>query len=71
MIRVDSDEQLGAQTIDVTSLAEIKNLVGVMHYGYQKYTILPDPDNKIVVSGLAKSNAASTGECNDSFRLPE
>ena len=55
MIRIDSDEQLGAQTIDVTSLAEIKNLVGVMHYGYQKYTILPDPDNKITVSGLKKS----------------
>ena len=54
-IRVDSDEQLGAQTIDVASLAEIKNLVGVMHYGYQKYTILPDPDDKIVVANLKKS----------------
>ncbi|MEO8072516.1 MAG: hypothetical protein ABI686_04645 [Acidobacteriota bacterium] len=54
-IRVDSDEQLGAQTIDVSSLAEIKNLVGVMHYGYQKYTILPDPDSKIVITNLKKS----------------
>ncbi|CAN5350512.1 hypothetical protein BH20ACI1_BH20ACI1_17800 [soil metagenome] len=54
-LRIDSDEQLGAQTIDVTSLAEIKNLVGIMHYGYQKYTILPDPDNKIVITGLKKS----------------
>ena len=54
-IRIDGDEQLGAQTIDVTSLAEIKNLVGVMHYGFQKYTILPDPDNKIIVSGLKKA----------------
>ena len=59
-IRVDSDGQLGAQTIDVTSLAEIKNLVGVMHYGYQKYTILPDADNKISVSGLKKSMPPQT-----------
>ena len=51
-LRIDSDEQLGAQTIDVTSRAEIKNLVGVMHYGYRKYTILPDATAKPEVSGL-------------------
>ncbi len=76
-LRIDSDEQLSAQTteikgkekqnkfelvlqtrtraIEVTSFAEIKNLVGVMHYGYQKYTILPDADNKAAISGLIKS----------------
>ncbi|MDQ6785729.1 MAG: hypothetical protein M3033_02765 [Acidobacteriota bacterium] len=54
-LRVDSDEQLGAQTIEVTSKAEIKNLVGVMHYGYQKYTILPDANSKPEISGLIKS----------------
>jgi predicted extracellular nuclease len=54
-LRVDSDEQLGAQAMNVTSRAEIKNLVGVMHYGYQKYTILPDADSKPVVSNLIKS----------------
>ncbi len=76
-LRIDSDEQLAAQTteisdkekqnkfelvlqtraptIEVTSFAEIKNLVGVMHYGYQKYTILPDADNKAAMSGLIKS----------------
>ncbi len=54
-IRIDSDEQLGAQAINVTSKAEIKNLVGVLHYGYQKYTILPDADNKPIVSNLIKS----------------
>lgn len=41
-IRVDSSEQLGAPTMDVSAKTEIKNLVGVLHYGYQKYTILPD-----------------------------
>lgn len=54
-LRIDSDEQLGAQTIEVTSKAEIKNLVGVMHYGYQKYTILPDANAKPEISNLIKA----------------
>lgn len=54
-IRIDSDEQLGAQAINVTSKAEIKNLVGVLNYGYQKYTILPDADSKPAISNLIKS----------------
>jgi len=54
-LRVDSDEQLGAQTMNVTTNAEIKNLVGVLHYGYQKYTILPDADGKPVISNLIRS----------------
>jgi len=54
-LRVDSDEQLGARTMNVTTKAEIKNLVGVLHYGYQKYTILPDADGKPVVSNLIRS----------------
>ncbi|MDQ2745959.1 MAG: hypothetical protein M3T96_01720, partial [Acidobacteriota bacterium] len=33
-LRVESAEQLGAQPIDVTAFAEIKNLTGVMHYAY-------------------------------------
>ncbi|HXH69008.1 MAG TPA: hypothetical protein VNI60_01540 [Pyrinomonadaceae bacterium] len=54
-LRIDSDEQLGAQAINVTSKAEIKNLAGVLHYGYQKYTILPDADGKPIVSNLIRS----------------
>jgi hypothetical protein len=54
-IRVDSDEQLGAQALNVTSKTEIKNLVGVLHYGYQKYTILPDADGKPAISNLVKA----------------
>ena len=42
-------------TIEVTSKAEIKNLVGVMHYGKQKYTILPDAGVKLEISNLIKS----------------
>ena len=44
-----------APTMNVTSKAEIKNLVGILHYGFQKYTILPDAGNKPIVSNLIKS----------------
>ncbi len=57
VLRIESSEQLGAQTIDVTKGAEIKNLSGVMHYNYGKYSILTDVDNKATVSGSIKSNA--------------
>jgi uncharacterized protein len=54
-IRVESTAQLGAQPIDVTSNAEIKNLTGVMNYGYRALTILVDADNKPVISNLLKA----------------
>ena len=56
-IRIDSSAQLGAQIIDVTSGAEIKNLSGIMYYDYGKYTILTDVDTKATVSGFVKSIA--------------
>ena len=56
-IRLDSQSQLGAQTIDVPSKAEIKNLSGVMHYAYQKYTILTDVANKATISNFIRSAA--------------
>ncbi len=54
-LRVESATQLGAQTIDVTSTAEIKNLTGVLHYAYRAYSILVDADNKPAVSNLVKA----------------
>lgn len=66
-LRIDSDAQAGeqnksqsaaqnrAQKMDVTARAEIKNLVGIMHYGFQKYTILPDANGKPIISNLVKS----------------
>jgi len=53
-IRVDSTEQLGARTIDVSAKTEIKNLVGVLHYGYQKYTLLPDAGGEPVIANVIK-----------------
>ncbi len=54
-IRVESTAQLGAQTIDTTAFAEIKNLSGVLHYAYRTYTIYVDADSKPIISGSLKA----------------
>lgn len=54
-LRVESTTQLGAQAIDVTANAEIKNLTGVLHYAYRAYSVLVDADNKPTVSRLVKA----------------
>jgi predicted extracellular nuclease len=54
-LRIESTAQLGGQPIDVTTFAEIKNLTGVVHYGYRAYSILVDADNKPAVSNLIKA----------------
>lgn len=51
-IRVESAAQLGAQPIDATSFAEIKNLSGVLYYAWRAYSLLLDADNKPAVSNL-------------------
>lgn len=55
-IRVESTEQLGAQPIDVTTFAEIKNLTGVVHYSYRAYSIYVDAGNKPNISGNIKAS---------------
>lgn len=54
-LRIESTAQLGAQAIDVTTFAEIKNLTGVLHYGYRAYSILVDAGPKPVVSNMVKA----------------
>ena len=61
-MRVESATQLGSQAINVTSFAEIKNLDGVMHYGYRAYTMLIDPDNQTGDFRLNKSRTAARAE---------
>lgn len=48
-IRVESTAQTGANAIDVSFAAELKNVTGVMSYSYRTFTILTDPDNKPVI----------------------
>lgn len=54
-LRIESTAQLGAQAIDVTSYAEIKNLTGVVYYSYRAYSIMVDADNKPLISNLVKA----------------
>lgn len=51
MLRVDSDA-LGGKPIDVTAGATVKNLIGVMDYGYRHYTLLVDPATSPTVEGV-------------------
>ena len=42
-IRVDADGQVGATSFNVTTNTAVENLTGVLDYGGDAYTILPDP----------------------------
>lgn len=57
VLRIESNTQLGSRAIDVTAKAEVRDLGGVLHYAFDRYTILTDVDNRPAVSGLIKSNA--------------
>lgn len=50
-LRIESAAQLGAQAINVPAHLELKNVTGVMYYGYQCYSILVDVDTRPSVSG--------------------
>jgi len=43
-------------TLDVASQTHLKNLIGVLHYSYGRYTLLTDPDNKPSISNSVKPN---------------
>lgn len=54
-LRIESAAQLGAQAIDVPAYAEIKNLIGVLHYAYRAYAILPDAATKPSAARFVKA----------------
>ena len=54
-LRIESAAQLGAQTIDTTTFATVKNLSGVLHYAYRAFAILPDVNGAHTVSGAVKA----------------
>ena len=51
LLRVDSNAEEAAKTIDVTSGATVKNLVGVIDYAYKAYTLLVDANSSPTVEG--------------------
>lgn len=50
-LRIESTTQLGGQVINVPAHIELKNVTGVMHYGFQCYSILVDVNTRPSVSG--------------------
>jgi predicted extracellular nuclease len=48
-LRFDSNEQINRKQLHVAAGEVIKNIVGVVDFGYRKYTILIDSDNKPTV----------------------
>lgn len=50
-LRIESSAQLGAQAINVPAHIELKNVTGVMFYGFQCYSILIDVNTRPSVAG--------------------
>jgi uncharacterized protein len=49
-IRVDSDAQPGAAAVNAPAGTVVENLIGPLDYGFQSYTILPDPSPPLRVT---------------------
>lgn len=63
VVRVDCAEQLPGLTqriappvCELPALAEVRDLVGVLHYAFGKYTVLPDVDNRPAMTTATKAN---------------
>lgn len=49
LIRVDTDEQVGGNAVNIPAKINLKNIVGVLHYAWSRYTIFTDPDAGVKV----------------------
>ena len=66
IFRVDTNEQLqndaggngqqNAPTLSVAAQTVLSDVTGVLHYGYGRYTLLPDADKKITATSGVKPN---------------
>jgi predicted extracellular nuclease len=58
IVRVDTKEQTDATgssaIVNVAARTTISNVIGVMHYGFGRYTVLTDPSDRIVASATIK-----------------
>ena len=56
ILRIDTDEQIDAKALNVSSKLEIKGLTGVLHYAFGRYTILAYATPAPNVTGSIKPN---------------
>ena len=54
ILRIDTIAQEGSTILNVTAKADVNNVVGVMHYGWSRYTILTDAYAKIDVTSRVR-----------------
>ena len=54
ILRIDTDEQIGASPLNVSAKVEVRDLTGVLHYAFGRYTILVDASAKPTVAGSVK-----------------
>ncbi len=57
-LRVDSDGQPGAPALNASAGTVLHNLVGPLDYGFQSYTILPDPSTPPTVVSVPTMSIA-------------
>ncbi|MCA1607958.1 MAG: hypothetical protein LC730_00650, partial [Acidobacteria bacterium] len=57
IIRVDTSGQNGAMALDVPAQTTVRNLAGVLHYAYGRYTLITDSSRRPNVSTGIKANA--------------
>jgi uncharacterized protein len=62
-LRIESAAQLGSQAINIPAMIELKNVAGVMHYGYRTNSILLDVNTRPSVASYPKQiNMPAIGE---------
>lgn len=64
-IRVDSNAQPGATTLNVTAGATVNNITGPLDYGLRTYTILPDAATPPTVLGIISAVPVPTPAANE------
>ncbi len=54
VIRIETLAQIGSSVLNVASRAEVKEVVGVVHYGFSRYAILTDAGSPPTVANTIK-----------------
>ncbi|MER3631719.1 MAG: hypothetical protein C4325_05745 [Blastocatellia bacterium] len=53
-LRIDTAALTAGRTLNVPAKAEVRGIVGIMHYGFGRYTILLDADNRPTVTNVIR-----------------
>jgi len=54
VLRVDTKEQQASVPLNVAARTVVKNVTGVMHYAFSRYTVLTDPTSNVLAASTIK-----------------